>query len=88
MVVAAVVGIGLILRPADGYGSEEIVTENMGTEIPFDEGARTMADGKPAKSGIVLDETVETLDDFSNPIPGQPSTSQPSCSSTLASTTS
>lgn len=34
MVVAAVVGIGLILRPADG---------------------------KPAKSGIVLDETVETI---------------------------
>ncbi len=66
MVVAAVVGIGLILRPADESGSEEIVTENMGTEIPFDEGARTMADGK---NGAVLDETV---DDFSNPIPGKP----------------
>ncbi len=66
MVVAAVVGIGLILRPADEPGSEEIVTENMGTEIPFDEGARTKDDGK---NGAVLDETV---DDFSNPIPGQP----------------
>ena len=61
MVVAAVVGIGLILRPADESGSEEIVTENMDTEILLEDDTRAMADRKPAKSGIVLDETVETI---------------------------
>lgn len=72
MVVAAVVGIGLILRPAEESGSEEIVTENMDTEILLDDDTRTMAEGKADKNEAVLDETAETLDDFSNPMPGQP----------------
>ncbi len=61
MVVAAAVGIGLILRPADESGSGEIVTENTDTEILLDDDTRVMADGKPAKNGTVLDETVETM---------------------------
>lgn len=58
MIVVAVVGIGLILRPVEEVGFGEDVAENTGTGVLLDDDTRTMAEGK---NGAVLDETVETI---------------------------
>ena len=61
VIVAATVGIGLILRPVEDFGSGEEIAENTGTEVLVDDDTRAMTDRKPGKNGAVLDETVKTI---------------------------